>query len=39
VFAKVTDRLFIRSQMRGSLARSLTRLKLEVEEVAAGARP
>ena len=36
VFAKVTDRLFIRSQMRGSLSRSLTRLKLEVEEVAAG---
>lgn len=39
VFAKVTDRLFIRSQMRGSLTRSLTRLKLEVEEVAAGTRP
>jgi Polyketide cyclase / dehydrase and lipid transport len=36
VFAKVTDRLFIRSQMRGSLARSLGRLRLEVEEVAAG---
>ncbi len=36
VFAKVTDRLFIRSQMRGSLSRSLARLKLEVEEVAAG---
>jgi hypothetical protein len=36
VFARVTDRLFIRSQMRGSLSRSLTRLKLEVEEVAAG---
>ena len=35
-FAKVTDALFIRSQMRGSLARSLGRLKLEVEEVAAG---
>jgi Polyketide cyclase / dehydrase and lipid transport len=34
--AKVTDALFIRSQMRGSLARSLGRLKLEVEEVAAG---
>jgi uncharacterized protein YndB with AHSA1/START domain len=33
--AKLTDRLFIRSQMRGSLARSLGRLKLEVEEVAA----
>lgn len=33
--AKLTDRLFIRSQMRGSLARSLARLKLEVEEVAA----
>jgi hypothetical protein len=39
VFAKVTDRLFIRSQMRGSLSRSLARLRLEVEEVAAGARP
>jgi polyketide cyclase/dehydrase/lipid transport protein len=36
VFAKLTDRLFIRSQMRGSLARSLGRLRLEVEEVAAG---
>jgi uncharacterized protein YndB with AHSA1/START domain len=33
--ARVTDALFIRSQMRGSLARSLGRLKLEVEEVAA----
>jgi Polyketide cyclase / dehydrase and lipid transport len=39
VFAKVTDRLFIRSQMRGSLSRSLARLRLEVEEVAAGTRP
>lgn len=38
-FAKVTDRLFIRSQMRGSLGRSLARLKLEVEEVAAGTQP
>jgi uncharacterized membrane protein len=27
----LTDRLFIRSQMRGSLRRSLTRLKLELE--------
>jgi uncharacterized protein YndB with AHSA1/START domain len=34
-FAKVTDLLFIRSQMRGSLGRSLGRLRLEVEEVAA----
>lgn len=34
-FARLTDFLFIRSQMRGSLARSLGRLKLEVEEVAA----
>jgi hypothetical protein len=33
-FAWVTDRLFIRSQVRGSLARSLGRLKLEVEEPA-----
>jgi hypothetical protein len=39
VFSKLTDRLFIRSQMRGSLARSLGRLRLEVEEVAAGTRP
>jgi hypothetical protein len=37
--AKLTDRLFIRSQMRGSLARSLGRLKLEVEEAAAGTQP
>jgi uncharacterized membrane protein len=35
-FALVTDRLFIRSQMRGSLQRSLARLKLEIEDVAAG---
>jgi hypothetical protein len=33
-FAWLTDRLFIRSQMRGSLRRSLNRLKLEVEELA-----
>jgi hypothetical protein len=39
VFAKVTDRLFIRSQMRGSLARSLGRLRLEVEDPTAGTRP
>jgi len=39
VFAKVTERLFIRSQLRGSLSRSLARLRLEVEEVAAGTRP
>ena len=38
-FAKVTDRVFIRSQMRGSLGRSLGRLKLEAEEVAAGTQP
>jgi hypothetical protein len=38
-FAKLTDLFFIRSQMRGSLRRSLTRLKLEVEEVAAGSQP
>lgn len=30
-FSWLTDRLFIRSQMRGSLRRSLARLKLEVE--------
>jgi hypothetical protein len=33
-FSWLTDRLFIRSQVRGSLARTLTRLKLEVEELA-----
>ena len=33
-FSWLTDRLFIRSQMRGSLGRSLNRLKLEVEELA-----
>jgi len=33
-FARLTDVLFIRSQMRGSLRRSLARLKLEAEEVA-----
>lgn len=34
-FVWLTDRLFIRSQLRGSIARSLARLKLEVEELAA----
>jgi hypothetical protein len=33
--AWLTDRLFIRSQLRGSLARTLARLKLEVEDLAA----
>ena len=33
--ARLTDALFIRSQMRASLRRSLARLKLEVEEVVA----
>jgi hypothetical protein len=33
--ARLTDALFIRSQMRGSLRRSLDRLRLEVEDVAA----
>jgi hypothetical protein len=33
-FARLTDLFFIRSQMGGSLRRSLARLKLEVEEVA-----
>ena len=32
--AWLTDRLFIRSQLRASLARSLGRFKLEVEELA-----
>jgi Polyketide cyclase / dehydrase and lipid transport len=35
-FSWLTDRLFIRSQMRESLRRSLARLKLEVEEISAG---
>jgi Polyketide cyclase / dehydrase and lipid transport len=34
-FVWLTDRLFIRSQLRGSIARSLAHLKLEVEELAA----
>ena len=34
-FARLTDMLFIRSQMRRSLERSLGRLKLELEDVAA----
>jgi len=38
-FAKLTDMLFIRSQMRGSLTRSLARLKLEAEEAATGPQP
>ena len=38
-FAKLTDMLFIRSQMRGSLARSLGHLKLEIEDVAGQAQP
>ena len=33
-FAWATDRLFIRSQQRGSVERSLLRLKHEVEEIA-----
>jgi hypothetical protein len=32
-FVWLTDRLFIRSQIRGSVMRSLARLKLEVEEL------
>jgi hypothetical protein len=35
-FTWLTDRLFIRSQIRGSLARTLARLKLEVEALAGG---
>ena len=34
-FSRLTDRLFIRGQLRGSLRRSLTRFKHEAEEVAA----
>jgi hypothetical protein len=34
-FSRLTDVLFIRSQMRSSLRRSLGRLKLEVEEIVA----
>jgi hypothetical protein len=37
-FAKLTDALFIKSQMRGSLSRSLARLKLEVEEATTAAQ-
>jgi hypothetical protein len=33
-FAWLTDRLFIRSQVRGSMARTLGRLRLEVEDLA-----
>jgi hypothetical protein len=36
-FAFLTDRLFIRSQMGGSMRRSLVRLKLETEETVAPA--
>src|SRR3954447_9695606 len=36
-FAAITDRLFVRSQMRRSLERSLAALKHEVEELAARA--
>ena len=32
-FVWLTDRLFIRSQVRGSIARTLARLRLEVEEL------
>ena len=38
-FAKLTDALFIRSQMRGSLRRSLDRLRLETEEPAVDPSP
>jgi hypothetical protein len=38
-FSRLTDMLFIRSQMRRSLERSLARLKLEVEEVATATEP
>jgi hypothetical protein len=38
-FAWVTDKLFIRSQQRGSLRRSLLRLKHEVEEASHFADP
>ena len=33
-FTWLTDRLFIRSQVRGSVARTLAHLRLEVEELA-----
>jgi polyketide cyclase/dehydrase/lipid transport protein len=35
-FAWLTDRLFIRSQLRASLARTLARFKLEAEDLAGG---
>lgn len=36
--ARITDRLFVRGQVSGSLARTLARFKHEVEELAALAR-
>jgi hypothetical protein len=38
VLVRVTDRLFVRSQMRGSLECSLECFRYEVEELAAVAR-
>jgi hypothetical protein len=38
-FARLADLFFIRSQMRASVRRSLSRLKLEVEEVVAADAP
>jgi hypothetical protein len=35
-FAWLTDRLFIRSQLRASVARTLVRFKFEVEDLAGG---
>jgi hypothetical protein len=38
-FAWLSDRLFVRSQVRGSLERSLLRLKHEIEEISTVGRP
>jgi uncharacterized membrane protein len=35
IFSRISDLLFVRTQMRGSLERSLARLRHEVEELAA----
>jgi hypothetical protein len=39
VLARITDALFVRSQMRASLARSLLALRAELEARGAGERP
>jgi Polyketide cyclase / dehydrase and lipid transport len=39
VLSRITERLFVRGQMRGSLQRSLLRFRLEAEEIAHFASP